>query len=177
MFQVKGHQSQWKTIFDNLSRMEIDDVVSHRELERMLPGVPVASVRPAFYRAVKEMQTVKSRTFAVVRGVGYRMVDANEHESLARGKHKSARKQLKKAQQIVAAADRSRLTPDERRRLDALEHHMQRQADMLKRLDDRQEKTEQRVALTEKDMMKLDDKVERMAELLKRHGFETDDSE
>lgn len=174
MFEVKGHQSQWKTIFDNLSRMDIGDVVTMKDLYGMLPGVPQSSVRPAFYRAVKEMQDKKSRTFAVVRGTGYRMVDANEHESLARGKHKSARKQLKKAQQIVAAADRSRLTPDERRRLDELEHHMARQASMLKRLDERAERTEQRVAVTEKDLAQMDDRLEQMESLLRRHGFAPD---
>jgi uncharacterized coiled-coil protein SlyX len=171
MFEVKGHQSQWKTIYDNLSRMQIGDVVSLKELAQMLPGVPATSVRPAFYRAMKEMQTVKLRTFVAVRGVGYRMVEANEHENLARGKHKSAKKQLRKAQLIAAAADRSRLTPDERRRLDELEHHLARQADMLKRLDDRQLKTEHRVALTEKDMLHLGDRVQEMESLLKRYGF------
>ena len=174
MFEVKGHQSQWKTIYDRLSLMDIDDVVTLKQLGEMLPNVPAASVRPAFYRAVKEMQARRSRTFAAVRGVGYRMVDANEHESLARGKHKSARKQLRKAQLIVASADRSRLTPEERRRIDELEHHMQRQADMLKRLDDRQDKTERRVALTEKDMLHLSDRLERTEALLRKHGFAAD---
>jgi uncharacterized coiled-coil protein SlyX len=171
MFKVKGHQSQWKTIYENLSRMEIGDVVTLKELAAMLPGVPAGSVRPAFYRAQKEMQLKRSRTFSAVRGVGYRMVESREHESLARGKHKSAKKQLRKAQLIAASADRTRLTQEERRRLDELEHHLARQSDMLRRLDARQERTEHRVALTEKDMLHLNDKVERMESLLKRHGI------
>lgn len=175
MFKIKGDQAQWRTIYDNLSQMDIGDVVTLKDLARMLPGVPPTSVRPAFYRALQEMQDKKSRTFKSVRGVGYQMVEAREHESLARSKHGSARKVLRKAQRIVASADRSRLTPDERRRLDELEHHMGRQADMLKRLDDRQERTERRVSVAEKDVLKLDDRLERMADLLKRHGFDADD--
>jgi hypothetical protein len=171
MFEVKGHQSQWKTIYDNLSKMEVGDIVTHGELAAMLPGVPRASVRPALYRAVREMQVIRSRTLASVRGVGYRMVDANEHEFLAKGRRKSARRQLRKAQQVAAAADRSRLTPDERKRIDELEHHLARQADMLKRIDERQEKTEQRVAFTEKDVAKMNDRIQEMEALLKRHGF------
>lgn len=171
MFEIKGHQSQWKTIYDNLSRMEIGDIVTHEELAAMLPGVPEASVRPAFYRAVKEMQVIRSRTLASKRGVGYRMVDANEHEFLAKDRRKSARRQLRKAQLVAAAADRSRLTPDERKRIDELEHHLAKQADMLKRLDDRQDKAEQRISFTEKDMRKMDDRIQEMETLLKRHGF------
>lgn len=172
MFTARSDRSQWKMIYDNLSQMEIGDVVTLKELLRMVPDAAPSSIRQAFYRAVKEMQATNSRTFEVVRGTGYRMVDANEHEKLARGKHKSAKKQLQKARSIAASADRSRLTPEERRRLDELEHHFARQADMLKRLDDRQAKTEHRVALTEKDLAAVNDRVDELRSLLERHGFD-----
>jgi hypothetical protein len=171
MFVARREQAQWKTIFDYLVTMRIGDVVTYKKLEELLPDVPVTSVRPAFYQAQKAMQDAKLRTFVVVRGEGYRMVEANEHEGLARGKHKSAKRLVAKAQRIAASADRSRLTADERRRIDALEHHLAAHADMLKRLDARQDRIEQRVAFTEKDSVQLADRLEAIEKLLEQKGL------
>lgn len=175
MFEVKGDKPQWRVIYDRISRMGIGDVITIEELEALLPGV---AVRPPFYHAVKKVEENLSRTFENVRGVGYKMSEPRNHEKLARDKHKGARKMLQKAQRKVASADRALLTPDERRRLDELEHHFARHSEMLKRLDDRQLKTErrvedaeQRVALTEKEQMRLVDRVDEMESLLKRHGM------
>lgn len=168
MFEVKGDRPQWKVIYDRLSRMGIGDVITLKDLEALLPGV---AIRPPFYQAVKKLEENQKRTFENVRGVGYRMAEPRQHEKLARDKHRSARSMLRKAQRKVASADRALLTQEERQRLDALEHHFARHADMLKRLDDRQVKTEQRVALTEKETLRLADRVDEMESLLKRHGM------
>lgn len=172
MFEARGAQPQWKVIYDRLSRMGIGDVITVKELEALLPGV---AIRPPLYQAIKKIEENLSRTFENVRGVGYRMAEPRQHERLALSKHKSARRMLAKAQRKIASADRALLTQDERQRLDALEHHFGRHAEMLKRLDDRQQRTEQRVAVAEKVQSQLEDRFDQLESLLKRHGIKGDE--
>lgn len=137
MFQVKGDRPQWQVIYERLESMNVGDQVKDVDLSALLPGAPEASVRSAFTRAVKEMEDEHKRSFTRVRLVGYRMVDANEHEGLALRHHKKAKRQLKTARRKVVSADRSRLSQEERKRLDAMELNLARQVEMTARLDSR----------------------------------------
>lgn len=66
-----------------------------------------------------EMENERKRSFARVRGVGYRMVQAVEHGDLARQQHRKAKRRLKAAHRKAHSADRSLLTQEERQRIDA----------------------------------------------------------
>lgn len=170
-FEAKGERPQWEVVYDRLAGMNVGDIVKDDELFGLLPDAPDASVRSAFYRAVKQVEDEHSRTFDRVRNIGYRMVAANEHEGLARRQHKKAKRRLASAHRKAHSADRSQLTPEERKRLDAVEDHLARQQEMIRRLDKRVEKTEQRTARTEKDQLKLADRVDALTDLLARHGI------
>lgn len=174
MFEVKGERPQWETIYGRLATMQIGEVIKDDELAALIPDAPEGSIRSAFYRAVKQVEDDHKRTFDRVRTVGYRMVEASEHEGLARRQHKKAKRRMATAVRKAHSADRSRLTPDQRRRLDAVEDHLARQAEMIRRLDERVEKNEQRTARTEKDQLKLADRVDALAGLLARHGIRDD---
>lgn len=171
MFQTKGDRPQWQVVYEHLEKLQIGDVVKDDELADLLPDASRPSVVTAFWRAVAEMQRVHLRTFARVRMVGYEMVEARDHERLAREQHRRAKRRLKAARAKIGSADRSRLTEEERRRFSAIEDHLAIQASMLRRLETRQDKVEARVATTEKDSASLADKVDRLAALLQRHGI------
>ena len=177
MFETKGDRPQWSVIYDRLAVMEIGEVIKDEELFGLLPDAPEGSVRGAFWRAVQQIEDDLHRSFDRVRTVGYRMVDAPEHERLARLQHKKAKRRLKAAIRKARSADRSRLTPDERRRLDAIEDHLARQQEMIRRLDARVEKTEQRTARNEKDTARLADRLDALRDLLRRHGITDDEQE
>lgn len=171
MFEVKGSEAQWKTVFSRLSTMDIDEVVKDEELAGLLPDAPEGSVTSATYRAIKEVEVDLKRSFTRVRNVGYRMVHAREHEGLARDQHLKARRRVKVGQRKAHAADRSLLNQDERRRIDALEINMAQQADMLKRLDkglkvERQERKAETAELAEQ----VAAMQEQLAALLSKHG-------
>lgn len=122
-----------------------------RELQSLLPDAPRKSVSGAVHHAIRVLEPERSRTLRRVRRVGYRMIEALEHEDAAREQHKRARRSLARARRKVESADRALLSSADRRRFDAMEDHLRRQADMLKRLEERQDRVEQRVGAIEKE--------------------------
>lgn len=171
MFEIKGERPQWETIYARLSTMHIGETIKDEELAGLLPDAPEASIRGAFYRAQRQCEDDLHRTFDRVRTIGYRMVEAAEHEALARRQHRKAKRRMGAAVRKARSADRSLLTPEERRRMDAVEDHLTRQSEMIRRLDERVEKTEQRTARTEKDTAALADRIDALQDLLQRHGI------
>lgn len=171
MFQPKGSRAQWKTIFERLSTMDIGDQITDEELIALLPDAAARSWHGATQRAIKECETELKRSFSRIRNVGYRMVHAREHEQLVTQQRTRARRRLTAGQRKAHAADRTMLTPDERRRMDALELNMAQNADMLKRLDrglktERQERKAETAQLAE-DVAEMKTQLEA---LLSRHG-------
>lgn len=185
MFDIKGHVAQWRMVYEQLKVMRVGDVITYQEITDLLPDAAPGSWRGAFDRAVREMEDAHQRTFANVRTVGYRMVEAQQHETLARQRHKRAKRQLRGAQRKIDSVDRSQLTEAERRRFDRLSAHLAQQRDMIRRLDERQARQEARlgrtevqvegvgarVALTEKEQMALDDRVSHLEQLLRSRGL------
>lgn len=168
MFETKGIEAQWRVIYGRLSKMSVGQTITHDELARLLPDAAEGSIKGAFYRAVAECETEMHRTFASVRGVGYRMVEAREHERLAQDHHRRARRQLKRSKRKASSADRSQLTREERARIDAIELNVARQMEMTSRLEARvkTESRERKAADAE-----LSERVDRLTELLERHGI------
>jgi len=175
MFDVKGDRPQWAVVYERLATMKIGETVKDAELAGLLPDAPEGSVKSAFYRAVREMEDVHHRTLDRVRLTGYRVVEAAEHERLARGQHKKAKRRLKSAWRKAHSADRSRLTPDERRRLDAMEDHLGRQQEMIRRLEGRVATVEADLKNARRDQKQdtasVSDRLDRLAELLEKHGI------
>lgn len=171
MFDVKGDRPQWRTVYEYLATMQIGDVIKDTDLFALLPDAPEGSVRAAMWRAVKEMEDEHKRSFTRVRLVGYRMVEAVEHERLARDQHKKAKRRLTSAVRKAHSADRSLMDHDQRRRIDAIEDVLGRQQEMVRRLEARQNKTDARVAATEKDSAQLSDRLDQLTALLGRHGI------
>lgn len=175
MFETKGDRAQWRTVYDHLVTMNIGDAVTDEEIVALIPDAAEGSVRGAFYRAMTEMENERKRSFARVRGIGYRMVQAVEHGDLARQQHRSAKRRLKVAHRKAHSADRSLLTQEERQRIDAMEINLSRQRDMVSRLSGRVEKLDASLKDARReqktDAAVLSDRVDRLAELLAKHGI------
>jgi hypothetical protein len=175
MFDVKGDRPQWQVVYEYLSAMRIGDVLKYSELFGLLPDASENTVRGAFYRAVKQCEDELRRTFANVRTIGYKMVDAPEHERLARGHHLKAKRQLRKSKRKVVSADRSRLTREERVRLDAMELNLAKQIEMTNRLSDKVTRIEEDLKAARRqqssDSAELSERVDKLAALLAKHGI------
>lgn len=175
MFEVKGDRPQWRIVYDHLATMRVDQVVKDAELSALLPDAAPGSVRGAFVRAVREMEDEHRRTFTRVRLVGYRMVHARENEGLARQQHRRAKRRLSAAHRKAHTADRSMLTREERSRIDALEVNLAAQRDMIGRLSAKVGKLDSDLKTVRREQKsgsaQLAERVDRLAELLERHGI------
>lgn len=174
LFEPKNGVAQWRTVYEQLITMNVEDVITDETLTSLLSDAAEGSIKPAFHRAVREMETERSRSFIRVRNVGYRMVEAREHEGLAQDQHRKARRRLKAAGRKLISADRSRLTADEKARFTALEIHVSQQQDMLRRLSVKQTELQKVQVKTSGDVAELSGKVDRLTSLLNRHGIGVD---
>ncbi|WP_435109766.1 helix-turn-helix domain-containing protein [Nocardiopsis synnemataformans] len=174
MFEPKGERPEWQMIYDHVVLLAPGDVFTHGELDQLL-GRDFRSSRSPIYDAMRRLEQSNQRTLATVVGVGYRVASASEHEGLARSHQKRSRRQLGKAVSKASSADRSALAPQERQRIDALEMSLRQQADMIQRLDTRTAKQAEELKKlrreTSEDVAEVSAKVDRIAELLDKHGI------
>lgn len=173
----KGPQAQWRFVYDRMVKMNVGDLLSNEEVDKIAEeaGAAPGTRGSLLARAVQEMESKHSRTLANVRGVGYRMVAASEHSKLAAAKRKRARRQLRGAVSKLTSADRSQLTETQRRELDLQAEQLRRHDEMLKRLDaktkrheDRLDAIEARTAVTEKEQARTADAVDEIQAALRR---------
>ncbi|MEU6725576.1 hypothetical protein ABZ917_17865 [Nonomuraea wenchangensis] len=175
MFEVKGDQPEWRMIYSTILALDVDDVIKYADLDDVL-GRDFLQDRSPIYRAISELEKTDHRTLTNVRGVGYRVAAASEHEGLARAHHQRSRRQMKKAVNKAASADRKALTPDQRKRIDSLEMSLRQHSQMIRRLElrDEQRAAEIKALRREKnaDVAELSERVDRLADLLERHGVQ-----
>lgn len=172
-FEIKGEAPQWSLIYDILATKNIGDVATYAELSEAIDA-DIRTTRAPFYKAANQLLEQKLRGTEVVPNVGYRIVEASEHQRLARGQHKKARRRIRQAIRIVDGTDRSLLDPQGRSEIDAIKINLSRQADAIRRLENRQTRSEAALKAVEKTVESDSDriaKLEKLAEDLKRKGL------
>lgn len=112
-FKPKAALPEWRLIYDKLLiSAEFGDVITYGELDEVL-GRSFVDNRSPFYRARDEMADLRKRWAEPSPGVGYRIIEANEHLMAAKKAKERGRRQLGKMVKIGEVTDLSRLTPDE----------------------------------------------------------------
>ncbi len=171
MFEPKAGMAQWEIVTGVFRTKEIGDIVTDQELLQALgSGFRESSLHTVVSIAIKKFRENK-RTFERVRKIGWRMVEASEHSRLARKQQVRSRRRLADAVSISASTDLSKLTPEQRRAQRDQELHLRRLLDQVSR---RVEKVERRVGVVEKDQLQAEDRIDRLTDMLRRHGI-TDD--
>lgn len=140
MFVPKAERPQWRVVLDLLDELDVGDLLTYAALDEAVDG-NFRRNRSPLYKAAQVWGRTHQRALAPVANVGYRVVDAPEHEQLARAQHRKSRRAIGRGQNLIRNADRARLTKDERVRFDAIELQLGRHADMLRQLDARQRRT------------------------------------
>jgi alkylated DNA nucleotide flippase Atl1 len=143
-FPVKSPdgRAQWEMVYDVIKVLDQGVVITFDELNT-LTGLDLKAERSPLYKAMQKLEEQDKRTIASVPGVGYRVVEAKEHELLGRRHHRSSIRQLKKAKSKFASADRSRLSPDDRERFDRLEMTVSRMEQVTRRLERRKREVQE----------------------------------
>jgi len=175
VFTPKGERAEWRVIYDEARKLAPGDVLSYGRLSQVL-GRDVRSGRVPVERVIRELQQADSRTLVCVRGQGYRIAAATEHEHLARRHSARSRRQLAKAAAAARSANRAELSPEQARRLDELEMQFSQHAGMLRRLDARDRQREAEIRQLRRDtsggLATLSGQVSRLADVLQRHGID-----
>lgn len=121
MFAVRSPdgRAEWRIVLDEFLKAGRGQVVSYEHLGRVLDRDPVDE-RHAIYaaaaKAARELRRTHSRSVGVVKGAGYRVLEASEHEVQAYGYHGQATRRMNTAVAVLRATPLDDLTPEQRRR-------------------------------------------------------------
>lgn len=141
-FVPKGEVAEWRLVYDEMKSLNVGDVLTYERLSELLERDFQDGSRGPYFQALQVLERDDHRSFDVVRGKGYRMVEALEHARLAQAHHRKARRSLVRSMSKAKSADRSGMSAEDRARFDSLELNLGRQQDMIRRLEDRQVATE-----------------------------------
>lgn len=169
-FEPIGDKPQWELVYDALTGMQIGDVMTYERLSELL-GYDFRTNRSAWVKAANRWGSEHKRAFTPVRGVGYRVVTVNEHETLARAHHKKSKRSLARSKRVLVDADRSLMSEEERARFDQLEATVARHSDVIRRLDSRQRRTEKALTIATEQQTATDARIGALEDALRRHGI------
>lgn len=147
-FEPIGKQARWKTVYDLLKRTPTGTVVTYKQLADELGLDAVRhrdAIRGAVIRAAKEHEEKDKRAIQVVRGEGYRPVDARVNIELARKHQKRAGRSLVRGHSKAVNVDLNGVEPTVRAALETLGHAFVLQMDFNKRFEGKQAKLEETV--------------------------------
>jgi hypothetical protein len=165
-FEAKGDQPMWQAVYDHAAGLNPGDMIGWDRLTAILgydPSVPGASRSPIL-TASKHLLENHDRTLISVRGKGYRVTKAEEHEGIARGNQRSARRKIRNAVSVTTHVDRNQLTTAQQQSLDTLAHVLAQQNSMLKRHDQKLEHHDQQIT-------QQDARFDVLEATLRKHGI------
>jgi hypothetical protein len=171
VFTPIANKARWAKIYDEIRPYEVDDVLTYDKLLEICEVEDIHTVRVDVYRAIKELEVERQRTMENVRGVGYRVVRANEHERLVRKDVRKIHRTSRRAHSRTVNVRRSELTPDERRRIDDLQLKLSQHEEMLGRISRRVDRHETLIEAARRETQAARrESKETMAELYERLG-------
>lgn len=138
-------RAEWRIALDLFLKTPQGGVVTHEALGAALNRDPVDE-RHAIYaacaKAGRELRKSHSRSIAAVPGVGYRVLEASEHEQQAYGYHTQATRRMNTAVAVLRSTPLDDLTPEQRRRTLAATAVMSNMASVLTHVASEQRKQE-----------------------------------
>lgn len=170
-FTPAGDQARWRTLYDLLTKASVGQVVSYEEMGAALdldPDGDRHAIQMALRRAANEYEKVDSRALDVVPNEGYRVVEPGEHLVLARRHQQKAGKSLDRGRSKVEHVDLSGVDLDMRRAFEVVAQAFALQADFNRRLDIRQKKLEQQVAVAQSAQAHTSEEIAKLRERLER---------
>jgi hypothetical protein len=149
-FQPLGEQARWRTIYDLLVKLGVDEVVTYERLAAEL-GLNAesdrAAVQMAARRAIQELLKEEKRTCEPVRNVGYRVVEPKKHLDLARGRNKRARVQMRAGYDVATHVDLNAVEPEVRAALEVIAQGFAQQMEINRRVISKQKKHDDAIEL------------------------------
>jgi hypothetical protein len=108
-------RSDWRVVFDLVDGRDPGYEVGHDAILEALGTDNRSRMYRAVQRANHELWKTRNRSLAVVKGVGYRVLHAEEHVPLANSYRRQARKRMTNAVSVMEATDLDALGPEARK--------------------------------------------------------------
>lgn len=147
-FQPIGEVARWKIIYGLLVELDVDAVISYEELGDALGLHPERErnvIQLAMRRAAKELLHQNRRAVEAKRGVGYRVVAAEEHLRLAGNFQRKAGRSLVRGKDTITHADLTKLDPTAQAAFGVVAQAFSQLISVQRYLDVRQKGLEQRL--------------------------------
>lgn len=158
MFETK-HAEVRKKLYEALRNTEYGVSFTYERLSEIM-GVDSVLHRPIITAISRKLEKYDNRTLRNDFGLGYSIANPSEHIDLAKSKHRQAKNKLNKATYIIAATDRTKLQPDERKRIDNIEINLRAQKDAIRHLENRTVAVEAKQQGLEENAKGLESKME-----------------
>lgn len=98
-------RADWRVVFDLVEGMEPGTEIKHQDLLGALETEDRQRLYRAVGRANKELWATRSRSLGAVKGVGYRMLLAQEMPALSESYRKQGRRKVSNAVAVIDATD------------------------------------------------------------------------
>lgn len=144
-FTPIGEHARWRTIYNLISQTPTGSVITYEQIAVPLNLDPAAARHPiqmACRRAAKESEEAGGRALEAVRGVGYRIVEPEEHLRLAQIHQSKSSRSLVRGKSKVEHVDLSGMEPEVRKTFEVVARAFSVQMELARRLDMRQSKLE-----------------------------------
>jgi hypothetical protein len=135
-FEPVGERARWRVVYDLLAAAEMNGIVSYEDMAEALdvdPAKDRALIRDAMRRAAKEHEVADKRAVVAVPNVGYRVVQPQEHLTLARRHQVRSSRSLVRGHSKAVNVDMSKIEPETRRALERVAGVIQLQMDFNRR--------------------------------------------
>lgn len=173
MFEPVGAEARWRSVYALASGQPVGVLLTYEQLDEAT-GSAIREHRDPIIKAARALEREQRRTLVVVKNQGYRIAAAEEHEGLARRRQRRARRQVSTGLSILRGTRRDELAPDAVRRLDAYELTLSAHEDMLRRLDRRVQRQEERLRAVRHENSATsadhDERIARLEALMQRAG-------
>lgn len=171
-FEALGPEARWRTIYELLKSCAAGDLLTYERMGEALkldPSAKRQTIRAALYRAAREFEQINKHAVEAVPNVGYRVVETQEHLTLAQRQQKRAGRALKRGHSKVVNVDFNGVDPQVRQGFEVVARAFSMQMDFNRRFDVRQKRLESVVRetgeRTERNEAEIDALKERLARL------------
>lgn len=170
-FQPIGERARWRLLYDVLRPLQVNDTVTYEQLAAVVgmdPDAERPKLQMTLRRAAREFEEVDKHALEVIPNVGYRVVTAPEHLTLARKQQKRANKALVRGHSKVVNVDFNEIDPETRKAFEVVARAFSMQMEFNRRFDIRQRRLEAVVETVSTRAEKTDEELERLRERLAR---------
>lgn len=169
-FEPVGDIPRWRVIYGLLKPLKPGDVLTYREMGAALEVSESARhvMQSAIRRAAREFEIKDLHALESVSNVGYRVIRAEEHMTLARAHQKKAGNSLTRGHSKVVNVDFSGMDPEIRSAFGIVAQAFAAQVDFTRRLDVRQKNLESALKSIEVKTDRTEDEVAELRRRLER---------